>query len=325
MITLKGVSKSFGNGGNAVHALHEVDLEVGRGEIFGVVGASGAGKSTLIRCVNLLEKPDKGSVEVDGQVMTTLGDAELRKARQRIGMIFQLFNLLSSRTAAQNVAFPLEIQKMEKPLREKRVEELLEMVGLTDKAGSYPAQLSGGQKQRVGIARALATNPSVLLCDEATSALDPANTRAILTLLKDLNQRLGLTILLITHEMEVVRQICDHVAILEEGRVVEQGAISDLIANPTSRLSQAFFPPILDSQPAEGSVWAAITFLGGSADEPVLTNLVRKFDVEVNILGGSIQTIGGQRVGQLQVELKGEQTQEAVEHLRELNLRVEVR
>lgn len=199
------------------------------------------------------------------------------------------------------------------------------MVGLTDKAGSYPAQLSGGQKQRVGIARALATNPSVLLCDEATSALDPANTRAILTLLKDLNQRLGLTILLITHEMEVVRQICDHVAILEEGRVVEQGAISDLIANPTSRLSQAFFPPILDSQPAEGSVWAAITFLGGSADEPVLTNLVRKFDVEVNILGGSIQTIGGQRVGQLQVELKGEQTQEAVEHLRELNLRVEVR
>ena len=309
-----------------MHALHEVDLEVGRGEIFGVVGASGAGKSTLIRCVNLLEKPDKGSVEVDGQVMTTLGDAELRKARQRIGMIFQLFNLLSSRTAAQNVAFPLEIQKMEKPLRERNGwRSCWKWWGSLIRPGLIRRSFQAARNSGWASPAHWQQTPLCLPCDEATSALDPANTRAILTLLKDLNQRLGLTILLITHEMEVVRQICDHVAILEEGRVVEQGAISDLIANPTSRLSQAFFPPILDSQPAEGSVWAAITFLGGSADEPVLTNLVRKFDVEVNILGGSIQTIGGQRVGQLQVELKGEQTQEAVEHLRELNLRVEVR
>lgn len=325
MISLKNVSKSFGSGANAVHALHGVSLEVGRGQIFGVVGASGAGKSTLIRCVNLLERPDTGVVEVDGQVITALPEAELRAARQRIGMIFQLFNLLSSRTVAQNVSFPLEITGMEKLEREKRVAQLLELVGLTDKADAYPAQLSGGQKQRVGIARALATEPAVLLCDEATSALDPTNTQSILALLKDLNARLGLTILLITHEMEVVKQICDHVAILEDGRVVEQGSISDLIADPGSLLSQAFFPPIEEAHTSTDATWAAITFIGESADEPMLTSLVRKFNVDVNILGGSIQSIGGQRVGQLQVELKGEQTPEAIAHLRGQGLRVEVR
>lgn len=325
MISLKNVSKSFGSGANAVHALHGVSLKVGRGQIFGVVGASGAGKSTLIRCVNLLERPDTGVVEVDGQVITALPEAELRAARQRIGMIFQLFNLLSSRTVAQNVSFPLEITGMEKAEREKRVAQLLELVGLTDKADAYPAQLSGGQKQRVGIARALATEPAVLLCDEATSALDPTNTQSILALLKDLNARLGLTILLITHEMEVVKQICDHVAILEDGRVVEQGSISDLIADPGSLLSQAFFPPIEEAHTSTDATWAAITFIGESADEPMLTSLVRNFNVEVNILGGSIQSIGGQRVGQLQVELKGEQTPEAIAHLRGQGLRVEVR
>lgn len=325
MISLKNVSKSFGSGTNAVHALHGVSLEVGRGQIFGVVGASGAGKSTLIRCVNLLERPDTGVVEVDGQVITALPEAELRAARQRIGMIFQLFNLLSSRTVAQNVSFPLEITGMEKLEREKRVAQLLELVGLTDKVDAYPAQLSGGQKQRVGIARALATEPAVLLCDEATSALDPTNTQSILALLKDLNARLGLTILLITHEMEVVKQICDHVAILEDGRVVEQGSISDLIADPGSLLSQAFFPPIEEAHTSMDATWAAITFIGESADEPMLTSLVRNFNVDVNILGGSIQSIGGQRVGQLQVELKGEQTPEAIAHLRGQGLRVEVR
>lgn len=325
MISLKNVSKSFGSGTNAVHALHGVSLEVGRGQIFGVVGASGAGKSTLIRCVNLLERPDTGVVEVDGQVITALPEAELRAARQRIGMIFQLFNLLSSRTVAQNVSFPLEITGMEKVEREKRVAQLLELVGLTDKADAYPTQLSGGQKQRVGIARALATEPAVLLCDEATSALDPTNTQSILALLKDLNARLGLTILLITHEMEVVKQICDHVAILEDGRVVEQGSISDLIADPGSLLSQAFFPPIEEAHTSTDATWAAITFIGESADEPMLTSLVRNFKVDVNILGGSIQSIGGQRVGQLQVELKGEQTPEAIAHLRGQGLRVEVR
>lgn len=214
---------------------------------------------------------------------------------------------------------------MEKVEREKRVAQLLELVGLTDKADAYPAQLSGGQKQRVGIARALATEPAVLLCDEATSALDPANTQSILELLKDLNKRLGLTILLIIHEMEVVKQICDHVAILEDGRVVEQGSICDLIADPGSLLSQAFFPPIEEAHTSTDATWAAITFIGESADEPMLTSLVRKFNVDVNILGGSIQSIGGKRVGQLQVELKGEQTPEAIAHLRGQGLRVEVR
>ncbi len=325
MISLKNVSKSFSAGNSTVHALHGVNLEVGRGQIFGVVGASGAGKSTLIRCVNLLERPETGSIVVDGRELTHLPEKELRSARRRIGMIFQLFNLLSYRTVAHNVAFPLEVIGMGKSEREQRVAQLLELVGLTDKANAYVSQLSGGQKQRVGIARALATEPTVLLCDEATSALDPSNTQSILNLLKDLNQRLGLTILLITHEMEVVKQICTHVAILEEGKVVEQGSISELVRTPGSLLSQAFFPLIVEEHISDGATWASITFIGEGADQPVLSSLVRNFDVDVNILGGSIKTIGGQRVGQLQVEFGGEQTKEAIAYLRGQGLKVELR
>lgn len=324
MISINHLTKVFTQGTGETAALNDVSLHVDRGEIFGVVGPSGAGKSTLIRCVNLLERPTSGSIQVNGQELTTLSSQELRSARQNIGMIFQHFNLLSSRTVAGNIAFPLEIAGMDKSSIKRRVDELLELVGLIDKANAYPSQLSGGQKQRVGIARALANEPLVLLSDEATSALDPQNTTAILDLLKDLNRRLGLTILLITHEMDVVKQICDRVAVLQEGRIVEQGSLFDLVARPGSLLAQSFLSLKAEEPKKTGVTSAVITFIGQTADQPVLASLVRQFEVEVNILGGSIQTIGQQRIGQLQVEIKGEQTQQALAHLHNMGLRVEV-
>ena len=325
MIKLDKVSKSFNNGKAAVHALHAISLEVGAGQIYGVVGTSGAGKSTLIRCVNRLEVPESGRIWVDGEEITALDPAALRKARQGMGMIFQQFNLLSQRTSAENIAYPLEIAGVPKTERDGRVKELLNLVGLENKADAYPAQLSGGQKQRVGIARALANHPKVLLSDEATSALDPTTTDSILELLVDLNQKLGLTILLITHQMEVVKKVCDHVAILENGYLLESGAIFDLIADPHSRLSKAFFPPIQEGLLDPEAIQAAITFLGDAADEPILASMMRKFDVDVNFLGGNIQQIGKRRVGQLQVELKGDQVPEALTYLQQRGLRVEVR
>ena len=325
MIKLDKVSKSFNNGKAAVHALHAISLEVGAGQIYGVVGTSGAGKSTLIRCVNRLEVPESGRIWVDGEEITALDPAALRKARQGMGMIFQQFNLLSQRTSAENIAYPLEIAGIPKTERDGRVKELLNLVGLENKADAYPAQLSGGQKQRVGIARALANHPKVLLSDEATSALDPTTTDSILELLVDLNQKLGLTILLITHQMEVVKKVCDHVAILENGYLLESGAIFDLIADPSSRLSKAFFPPIQEVLLDPSAIQAAITFLGDAADEPILASMMRKFDVDVNFLGGNIQQIGRRRVGQLQVELKGDQVPEALTYLQQRGLRVEVR
>jgi len=325
MIKLEKVSKSFNDGKAAVHALHAVSLEVGAGQIYGVVGTSGAGKSTLIRCVNRLEVPESGRIWVDGEEITALDPAALRKARQGMGMIFQQFNLLSQRTSAENIAYPLEIAGVPKTERDGRVKELLNLVGLENKADAYPAQLSGGQKQRVGIARALANHPKVLLSDEATSALDPTTTDSILELLVDLNQKLGLTILLITHQMEVVKKVCDHVAILENGYLLESGAIFDLIADPSSRLSKAFFPPIQEVLLDPSAIQAAITFLGDAADEPILASMMRKFDVDVNFLGGNIQQIGRRRVGQLQVELKGDQVPEALTYLQQRGLRVEVR
>lgn len=325
MISLTDLRKVYAHGGRTTVALDGVTLEVAAGDIFGVLGASGAGKSTLIRCVNLLERPTSGSVVVNGQELTSLTAAALRHARQQIGMIFQQFNVLSSRTVAENVAFPLEIMGRARSDRERRVRELLALVGLSDKADAYPAQLSGGQKQRVGIARALASEPRVLLSDEATSALDPQTTTAILDLLRDLNRRLDLTILLITHEMSVVKQICDHVAVLDTGRVVEQGTVAQLVAQPQSRLAQALFPPRSDVVARPGVTSATVTFVGSAADQPVLATLVRRFDIDVNILGGVIERVGVQRVGQLQIELSGTSaaTGAALAHLRGLGLHVE--
>ncbi|RCG22764.1 ATP-binding cassette domain-containing protein [Sphaerisporangium album] len=312
MIHVSRLRKVYETG---VVALDGVDLDVREGEIFGVLGQSGAGKSTLLRCVNLLERPTSGTVTVAGQELTSLDLAALRRARQRIGMIHQHFALLSSRTVAGNVAFPLEVAGVPRRERATRVAELLDVVGLDGKASSYPAQLSGGQKQRVGIARALAAHPKVLLSDEATSALDPGTTQSILALLKRLNAELGLTILLITHEMHVIKAVCDSVAIMREGKVAEAGRVADLIATPGSLLTREIFP--LPEPAPPGSV--TVTF-AGQAGEPVMSSLVRRFDVDVDILGGSLEDVGGVPSGRLRIRIDGGKRAEALDYLRERGL-----
>ncbi|AFY31749.1 methionine ABC transporter ATP-binding protein [Calothrix sp. PCC 7507] len=324
MITFTDVRKIYSQGTQKVVALDGVSLEVKVGEIFGVLGQSGAGKSTLIRCVNQLEKPTSGYVTVNGQEITKLSGLQLRQSRQHIGMIFQHFNLLSSRTVAENIAFPLEVIGYSKLQRRAKVAELISLVGLTGKANAYPAQLSGGQKQRVGIARALAGEPKVLLSDEATSALDPQTTRSILELLRDLNKRMGLTILLITHEMGVVKQICDSVAILNAGKIVERGRVSDLIAQPESLLAQEVFPRRNGYVPRPGGVLATIAFAGEQASQPIFATLARRFDVDINILSGSVENVGNQRVGQFHIELEGTQINQALKYLYESEFAVEV-
>jgi D-methionine transport system ATP-binding protein len=324
MIELINVRKIFTQGDQKVVALDDVSLHIKAGEIFGVLGQSGAGKSTLIRCVNQLEKPTSGSVWVNNQEMTALSGAALRQARQQIGMIFQHFNLLSSRTVAENIAFPLEVMGYTKLKRKAKVEELLTLVGLEGKVNAYPAQLSGGQKQRVGIARALAAEPKVLLSDEATSALDPQTTRSILELLRDLNKRMDLTILLITHEMSVVKQICDSVAILHAGRIVEQGRVSDLAAQPDSLLAREFFPRCKGYTPRPGTVVATLAFAGEVARNSIFSTLARRFDVDVNILNGSVETVGSQHIGQFQVELEGAKVTQALEYLHKSEYAIEV-
>ncbi len=317
MIDVSGLRKVYRDRGREVIAVERADLRVREGEIFGVLGQSGAGKSTLLRCVNLLERPTEGTVTVAGQELTALGEARLRKARQRIGMVHQHFALLSSRTVAGNVAFPLEVMGLAKAERARRVAELLELVGLADKARAHPAQLSGGQKQRVGIARALAGNPSVLLSDEATSALDPGTTQSILALLRRLNRELGLTVLLITHEMNVVKTICDSVAIMRDGRIEESGTISELLARPESRLAAELFPL---PAPEPGSV--TITF-AGQADEAVISQVIRKFEVDVNILGGALEEVAGVSAGRLRLRLTGGERAAALAYLAERGLLVE--
>jgi len=325
MISISHVSKSFGTGAGRTLALDDVSLEVGRGEIFGVVGQSGAGKSTLIRTVNLLERPDAGTITVDGRVVTSLTDRDLRIARQGIGMVFQHFNLLSSRTVRGNVELALEVIGVDGRERRTRAGEILELVGLSAKADAYPAQLSGGQKQRVGIARSLAGRPSVLLSDEATSALDPETTRSILELLKTINRELGLTVLLITHEMDVVKTICDSAALIEHGRIAEQGKLVELISTPGSRLARDLFP--LGQVPAgtTGTV-VDITFSGGSADRPVIAQLARDHSIDVSILGATIETIAGNQAGRTRLEIPGspETTAAAIADLRAQGLLVEV-
>ena len=324
MITFTDVRKVYNQGTQKVVALDGVSLHVKPGEIFGVLGQSGAGKSTLIRCVNQLEKPTSGSVLVDGQEITKLSGNQLRRARQHIGMIFQHFNLLSCRTVAENIAFPLEVMGYSRIQRRIKVEELISLVGLQGKADAYPAQLSGGQKQRVGIARALAGEPKVLLSDEATSALDPQTTRSILDLLRGLNKRMGLTILLITHEMGVVKQICDSVAVLNAGKIVEKGYVTDLIAKPESFLAQEVFPRRHGYIPKPGAVLATIAFAGEQASQPIFTTLARHFDVDVNILSGSVETVGDRRVGQFHIELKGQKIAQALKYLHDEEFAVEV-
>lgn len=301
MIELKNVTKTFFKKNSAVSALSNVSLVVPEGKILGVIGASGAGKSTLIRCVNLLEKPTSGDVLIGGLNLTRLGSAELAKARREIGMIFQHFNLLSSRTVAGNVALPLELSGTPKDKITKRVAELLDLVGLSEKANEYPSNLSGGQKQRVAVARTLATNPKVLLCDEATSALDPSTTRAILDLLKDINKRFRITILLITHEMDVVKAICDEVAVISEGKLIERGNVSDVFAYPETEIAKQFIASSLHAAlPADyrerlSPVPAGLNhpvvkleFNGHSAEATILSEASRKFNVDNNIISAQM-------------------------------------
>lgn len=340
MIKLNNITKIFTLPDKKLTALDNVSLHVPKGQICGVIGASGAGKSTLIRCVNLLERPTHGAVIIDDVDLTQLSDAELVKTRRQIGMIFQHFNLLTSRTIFENVALPLELENKSKAEIQEKTTALLALVGLSDKHNVYPANLSGGQKQRVAIARALASDPKVLLCDEATSALDPATTQSILKLLKEINRTLGITILLITHEMEVVKRICDQVAVIDKGRLIEQGTVSEIFSNPKTELAQEFISSTfhitlpeeylenLSDTPKHAKSYPIIKFefTGRSVDAPLLSQASKKFGVELSILTSQIDYAGGVKFGFTIAEVEGDEdaiTQAKV-YLMENNVRVEV-
>ena len=299
IIKIEHLTKHFGGGRDEVAALEDINITIHSGEIFGVIGLSGAGKSTLVRCVNLLERPTAGTVWVDGREMTALSPKELREARKSIGMIFQSFNLLMQRTALENVCFPLELAGASRKDAQARGLELLELVDLKSRAGAYPAQLSGGQKQRVAIARTLATNPKVLLCDEATSALDPTTTASILALLKDLNEKLGVTVVVITHQMSVIEEICSRVAILDGGVVAETGRVEDIFSHPSTDAARRLVYPggvSLEQYPA-GTRAVRVAFNGGTAYQPLIASLAIDLGVKVNILGADTREIDGKAFG----------------------------
>lgn len=299
MIELQHLTKRFATQGGTVVALNDINLTIRDGDVYGIIGMSGAGKSTLVRCINMLERPDEGNVIVNGKQMQDLRAADLRAARREITMIFQQFNLLMQRTCLKNVCFPMEISGVRKGDAAKRAMELLELVGLPDKANAYPAQLSGGQKQRVAIARALATDPKVLLCDEATSALDPNTTHAILQLISDINKRLGITAIIITHQMSVIEEICSHVAILDHGLVVEEGSVKEIFANPKTETAKRLVFPNSDVHPAQlkSNRVLRVVFNGGTSYEPLIASLAIDCGVKANILGAETKNVNGQAFG----------------------------
>lgn len=299
MIQIQHLTKRFAAAGATVVALNDINLEIQDGDIYGIIGMSGAGKSTLVRCINMLERPDEGKVIVNGREMMQLSPAELRDARREITMIFQQFNLLMQRTCLKNVCFPMELCGVPAAEARKRAEELLDLVGLKEKAGAYPAQLSGGQKQRVAIARALATNPKVLLCDEATSALDPTTTTSILELLKDLNHKLGVTVVVITHQMSVIEEICTRVAILDGGVIAEQGAVEEIFSHPTTDAARRLVYPggVSVQQYPAGTHAVRVAFNGGTAYQPLIASLAIDCGVKVNILGADTRNIDGKAFG----------------------------
>ncbi len=309
VIKLIGISKTYYNKDTAVEAIKDINLHIEKGDIFGIIGLSGAGKSTLVRCINYLEKPTAGEVVFDGQVLGSLTHKELLKARQSISMIFQGFNLLEQRTALKNVCYPLEIMGVKKDEARKRAMELLEIVGLADKANSYPSKLSGGQKQRVAIARALASNPKVLLCDEATSALDPNTTRSILELLKEINRTMGVTIVVITHEMKVIEQICNRVAVLDNSRVVEMGEVREVFLRPQSKIARELILPKSDTvEFVTGKRCIRIVFDGNSSFEPIISNMTLECKTPVNIMGANTKNIDGKAYGQMLIQLPDDET-----------------
>lgn len=304
IIELQGLSKTFGSGDNRVAALQNVSVAVDAGEIFGIIGLSGAGKSTLVRCVNLLERPDAGRVLFHGEDLMKLSDRELRQRRRKISMIFQSFNLLDQRTALDNICFPLELSGMGRKEARARAAELLNIVGLPDKAGSYPVQLSGGQKQRVAIARALASDPEVLLCDEATSALDPKTTDSILKLLQKINRERGITVIIITHQMSVIEQICHRVAILDSGVVAEVGAVEQVFTSPRSKAGRRLVSPDV-ATPAQD--WdtpvARVAYNGSMTEEPVIATLAKEKGILVSILGADTRNVDGKAFGTMLISL----------------------
>ncbi len=319
MITFENITKTYG-GKTHVQALKGISLTIHDGEIFGIIGKSGAGKSTLVRCINMLEKPTTGKVIIDDKELTAMSDSQLRAERKNIGMIFQHFNLLSSRTVFDNIAFPLELAGASKEVIRSKVDSLLELVGLTDRQFNYPSQLSGGQKQRVCIARALASDPKILLCDEATSALDPQTTKSILELLKDINKRLGITIVIITHEMAVIKEICDRVAVIEGGVIKEQGRVIDVFTNPQSETMKEFVKSVINMELPEGIKKLGVTdqpspdrdmlvrfrFKGAATNEPLVVNIARKFNLDVSVLYGNIDYIQDVPFGYLIVVIMGD-------------------
>ena len=327
MIQIKDVTKTFVGKDNTVEALKGINLDIHKGEIYGIIGMSGAGKSTLVRCLNFLERPTSGTVLVEGKDLSTLKDSELRKVRTQIAMIFQHFNLLMQRTLLDNICFPMEITNTPRKDAVKRARELLEIVGLTQKELAYPAQLSGGQKQRVAIARALATNPKILLCDEATSALDPTTTKAILALLKEINEKYGITIVIITHEMTVVQEICSHVAIIDEGSLAETGTVEEVFSRPRSKAAKklVFRGEGKTYDEMRGKRCIRIVFSSNSSYEPVIANMVLACNTPVNILLADTQDIGGVAHGQMILQLPEEEAvaEKMIQYLKNRKLEVE--
>lgn len=326
MIAIQNVSKSFVGKDNTVEALKNINLEIHKGEVYGIIGMSGAGKSTLVRCLNFLEKPTEGTVLIQGRDLSAMKEEALRKERTEIAMIFQHFNLLMQRTVLDNICFPLEIVGEKKRTARKRAAELLEIVGLSEKANSYPSQLSGGQKQRVAIARALANNPKILLCDEATSALDPTTTKSILALLKEINEKMGITIVIITHEMSVVQEICSHVAIIDEGVLVEHGTVEAVFSRPKTKAAQKLvFQGERKHTVMEGRRCIRIVFRENSSFEPVIGNMVLACKAPANILLADTKDIGGIAHGQMILQLPedGITAEKMIQYLKERNLLVE--
>lgn len=340
MIKLQNISKTFDTVSGNVHAVKNVNIDIEDGEIFGIIGFSGAGKSTLVRCINLLERPTEGSVWIDDQDVTKLNEKQLREVRKKIGMIFQHFNLMRSRTVYQNVAFPLKGSKLTKEEMDKKIKDLLELVDLSDKMDAYPSQLSGGQKQRVAIARALANDPKVLLCDEATSALDPQTTKSILKLLKQVNEKLNLTIILITHEMGVIKEICDKVAVMENGHVVEQGSIIDVFSKPQAQVTKNFiattsnisriYEMIEDDSSLtkiqEGQRLVKLNYDAVNTSKALISEISRQFRVDTNIIFGNVEVIKDTPLGDLVVILSGEakNIDDAIVYLEKHDVKVEV-
>ena len=338
MIQLEHVSKTCGGAESGVHAVRDVSLKIEAGEIFGIIGYSGAGKSTLVRCINLLERPTEGTVTVDGRELTRMPERELRQERKKISMIFQHFNLMPSRTVAQNVAFPLKGSALTAEQQAGKVKALLELVGLPDKAGAYPSQLSGGQKQRVAIARALASDPKVLLCDEATSALDPQTTRSILRLIQDINRKTGITVVIITHEMAVVKDVCQRVAVMDGGRVVEMGDVFSIFSTPREAVTRSFIAttsnlskveelieagsPMVELKPGEMIV--RMTYTRKNVSEAIISDISRRFGIDINIIYSNLEVIEDAPLGGLVAILSGDRVQEALEYWTSKNVRAEV-